>query len=83
MINHIQSELVASILYRDLLEEFEGRQRRGVLGLREDVVYFWRMTTAERPGLQGRVLLSIGDFLISFGRWLKGRGETASPLAVL
>jgi len=82
MINHIQSEFVATTLHRHFLEEFERLQQRGGLWLHDEVVQYYKMATIERAGFQDRVLLSIGDFLISCGLWLKGRGGATSPAAV-
>jgi hypothetical protein len=38
---------------------------------------------AGRPSLQDRLLLSVGDVLISFGLWLKARCQPDSAMPIL
>ena len=82
MINQIGAELLM-LTHRHLSEEFERRQKRGEFWLREENMRSQKKARSERPRFQDRVLLSIGGFLVSSGLWLKGRGKTDSPAAVL
>ena len=42
-----------------------------------------KATKAGRPRLQERLLLSIGDLLITFGHWLKARYQPNSAVPTL
>lgn len=70
------------LTHRYLSEEFERRQRRGEFWHAEEITQSLGKARNESPGLQGRILLSIGNFLISLGSSLRQRSRTDSPTAV-
>jgi len=82
MMTLLEVEVVMRV-YRDLLKGFEERQRRGEFRLDEQVARSLKKARCESPGLRGRVFTRIGDFLISFGVWLRGRGRSDSSEAIL
>ena len=82
MMTLLEVEVVIRV-YRDLLKGFEERQRRGESRLGEEAMRSLKKARCESPGLRGRVFTRIGDFLISFGVWLKGRGRSGPSEAIL
>jgi len=77
-------EVEASVLLsRYVVKGLEESRRRGEFWLTEEVARSLKKGRSESPGLRGRVLTRIGDFLVWFGLRLKGWGRSDSPAAVL
>lgn len=70
-------------LYREVWKVLEERQRRGEFWLREEMARSLKNSKNGKPGLQERVLLGIGDSLISLGLRLKERSNSESPMCTL
>ena len=71
------------LLSRDVVKGLEKSQRTGEFWLVEETTRSMKKAGSKKLRLQERVLLGIGDFLISFGLKLKERGKSDSPAAFI